>query len=97
MSRNIRVEQVTRVACATPRRETCIIPTLLPVCCVCGLIRDDTRCSPDREIWVTQRTYHEAHGVNLAEIALTHTYCPNCFTQFHDAVRQDFRKIGTRS
>lgn len=76
-------------------RETFIPPTLLPVCCVCGLIRDDTRLSPDRELWVTHRTYHETHGVNPTELAHTHTYCQNCFTKVQDTTQQYFRNIGT--
>ncbi|MDZ4857234.1 MAG: hypothetical protein SGJ26_20665 [Nitrospirota bacterium] len=75
--------------------ETRIAPTLLPACCVCGLIRDETRLSPDREHWVTQRAYRETHGVSPIELALTHTYCPTCFEKAQDRVRQFFRKVGT--
>ena len=32
--------QTTREAPSAPMRETSIAPTLLPVCCICGLIRD---------------------------------------------------------
>ena len=79
---------------SAPRRETFIPPTLLPVCCACGIIRDDTRFSPGRELWITQRTYRETHGVNPSDLALSHTYCPNCFTKVRDTVRQDFQEIG---
>lgn len=85
--------QITREAPSSPRREIFIPPTLLPVCCACGLIRDDTRFSPGRQLWVTQRTYHETHGVNPAELALTHAYCPECFTKAQDTVRVSFQKI----
>ena len=87
--------RTTREAPSAPMRETFIAPTLLPVCCVCGLVRDDTRFTPGRELWVTQRTYRGTHGVNPAELALTHTYCPKCFTKVQDTVRQYFREIGT--
>jgi hypothetical protein len=75
--------QTTREAPSAPKRirETFIAPTLLPVCCGCRLIRDDTRFSPGRELWVSQQTYRENHGVNPTELALTHTYCPKCFTK----------------
>jgi hypothetical protein len=87
----------TRETFSAPTRETFIIPTLLPVCCVCKLIRDDTRLSTGREPWITQRLYRETHGVNPAELALTHTYCPNCSTKVQETVRQYFRDrdIGT--
>ena len=87
--------QTTREAPSAPMRETLIAPTLLPVCCNCGLIRDETRSTPGLDRWVTQRTYRENHGVNPTELALTHTYCPKCFTKVQDTVRQYFREIGT--
>jgi hypothetical protein len=83
-----------REAPSAPGRETCIPPTLLPICCACGLIRDDTRFSPGRALWITQRTYRETHEVNPSDLALSHTYCPNCFTKVQDTVRQDFQEIG---
>lgn len=86
--------RTTREAPSAPMRETFIAPTLLPVCCVCGLVRDDTRFSPGRELWVTQWTYRETHGVNPAQLALTHTYCPKCFMKVQETVRQYFREIG---
>jgi hypothetical protein len=65
------------------RKET----VLLPVCCVCRLIRDETRSSPYRKHWVTERTYRKTHGVNPADCLLTHTYCPGCFMQVRDGIR----------
>ena len=87
--------QTTREAPSFPIRETFIVPTLLPVCCTCGLIRDETGSTPGLDRWVTQRTYRETYGVNPTELALTHTYCPKCFTKVQDTVRQYFREIGT--
>jgi hypothetical protein len=75
--------QITHEAPSVSRRET----ALLPVCCMCGLLRDDTRPSLDDERWVTQRTYQTTHGVNPADCLLTHTYCPGCFTQVMDRRR----------
>lgn len=69
--------QITHEAPSVSRRET----SLLPVCCLCGLIRDETRASLDRERWVTRGTYRKTHGVNPADCLLTHAYCPACFTQ----------------
>lgn len=74
-----------------------ITPMLLPVCCICGLIRDETKSSLHRERWVTPRTYRQTHGVNPADFSFTHTYCPGCFTKVQNSVRQYFRKIGTSS
>lgn len=67
--------------------------SLLHVCCICGLLRDETGPSLDQERWVTPRTYRKIHGVHPTDCLLTHTYCPACFTQVmeivcegHDAV-----------
>ena len=81
------VAQTTRKGAAAPLREAFIAPKLLHVCCICGHIRDRTGFSPDREHWVTQRTYRQTHGVNLADFPLTHTYCPKCFTKFMVTLR----------
>jgi hypothetical protein len=95
MSRNETGTQTTRRVSSAPRSETCLVPTLLPICCVCGLIRDETGYRPHHERWVAQRTYRKTHGVNPTTLALTHTYCPTCFTKVQGTVRQYFREIGS--
>lgn len=62
--------------------------TVLHVCCVCGLVLDDTGPSLDQEQWVTQRTLWMTYGVNPSDCLLTHTYCPVCFTQVMDRIRE---------
>lgn len=69
-----------------------IEPALLPVCCVCTLIRDETGPYPVLERWVTQRIYRQTHGVNPANVPLTHTYCPTCFAQAQKTVREYLRE-----
>jgi NMD protein affecting ribosome stability and mRNA decay len=95
MSREKLVVQTTRKGSSVPLRETCSAPMPLSVCCLCGRIRDETGPSPDREHWVTQRTYRKSHGINPVDSPLTHTYCPKCFTKFQETVRQFFQKSGT--
>ena len=75
--------QITQIAPSAARKET----PLLPVCCLCRLIRDEIGASPDNARWVTQQTYRETHGVNTADCLQTHTYCPGCFTQVMDTIR----------
>ena len=95
MSREKLFEQRTRQAPSARRRETFIAPKPLPVCCMCGFIREEAGSSPDRERWVTQRTYRKLHGANPTYFSLTHTYCPKCFAKFQKTVRQYLRKIET--
>src|SRR4051812_20318866 len=87
--------QTSCASCSISPRETFTVPTLLPTCCVCGLIRDDTRFSPGRELWITQRTYHETYGVHPVELALTHTYCPACYTKTHASVQENSWEVET--
>lgn len=86
--------QTTAGIFSTPIRETFVAPTLLPVCCICGLVRDDTGFPPCPDRWVDQRAYRNTHGVNPTEFPLTHTYCPECFTHVQEAVRRYSREIG---
>lgn len=89
--------QTAREAPTDLRRNISTTPTLLPVCCVCKLIRDKTGPSPNRERWITPRVYRKTYGAHSAEMLLTHTYCPGCFTQVMRTVNQDLRTIGTPS
>jgi hypothetical protein len=78
-----RFAQITHVASSASRKET----PLLPVCCLCRLIRDEIGASPGNARWVTQRTYQKTHGVNPASCLQTHTYCPKCLTQVMATIR----------
>jgi hypothetical protein len=89
------VAQTTREAPSALTREKFVAPTLLPVCCICGLIRDETGSLTGLACWVTQGVYRKTHCVNPADFPLTHTYCPKCFTKIKITVRQYFRTIGT--
>ena len=80
---DIRFAQITQAASSASRKET----PLLPVCCLCKLIRDEVGPSLDPARWVTQRTYRKTHGVNPADRLQTHTYCPGCFTQMMETIR----------
>jgi len=88
MARKGLVAQTTRKAPAVSMRESFIAPTLLPVCCLCRKIRDESGPSPDCELWVTQRRYQQSHGINPGNFPLTHTYCPTCFTQAQNILRE---------
>lgn len=72
-----------------------IAPQLLPVCCICGFVRDESGCHPQHGRWVAPRTYQKLHGGNLADFSLTHTYCPKCLVKVQKTVRLHLREIGT--
>ena len=58
--------------------------TILPICCVCGLIRDDT--GSEKESWVTKHVFQQSHGIEYSAFRLTHTYCPSCYAQFMNRI-----------
>jgi PAS domain S-box-containing protein len=48
---------------------------LLPVCCVCGKIRDDSAAAPGAGDWERLDQYLCKHS----DTQFTHTFCPSCF------------------
>ena len=58
---------------------------ILPICCVCGLVRDDAGSSRS-ETWVTKHVFRENHGVDHSAFRLSHTYCPTCYLQFMNRI-----------
>jgi ribosomal protein L32 len=69
-------------------------PSLILVCSSCGLIRDENNVSSEQEHWVAKRMYLRTHDGNLGDCHLTHTYCPECFTDFMERVRPGTRSIS---
>ena len=55
---------------------------LIPICCVCGLVRDDHGASTDNRSWSDLGSYLERHGLRGVEYKLTHTYCPICIDRY---------------
>lgn len=74
MTRGSLLDQSVHEAPSSSKRKT----KPLAVCCLCGLLRDETKDFIDAERWVTNRTYWETYGVNAADCLLTLTCCPLC-------------------
>jgi len=85
--------QATSQPVAAPTGTPCVTEQLLPICCVCGLIRDDIRKLSHRERWMTAQIYRKTYHVNPTTCLLTHTYCQKCFTSAQNAARTYTRKI----
>ncbi len=57
--------------------------TFIPVCCVCGLAREEGDLSgTSTESWSEFEEYLTRHGLHGAEYRLTHAYCPVCVWQY---------------
>ncbi len=69
-------------------------PTLLPICCLCGLIRDAGGSSPGLERWLTLRTYEDTYDMKRDDLSFTHTYCPSCLKKVRETTVQSFQPIG---
>ena len=48
---------------------------ILPMCCVCGLIRDDNGVEQGKGEWMKVDKY--VHQKTDAKVS--HSYCPNCY------------------
>lgn len=51
---------------------------LLPVCCVCGKIRDDSKAEEGAEAWERLDQYLSKH----TDTQFSHTFCPVCFEEY---------------
>jgi hypothetical protein len=67
--------------CTKESMATTTQATILPICCVCGLIREESR-PLHQESWVTKQVFRQNNGRDHSDYRLTHTYCPTCYTQF---------------
>ena len=56
---------------------------LIPICCVCGLVREQQESvGEDGESWSDLGSYLDRHGMRGSEYKLTHTYCPVCTSRY---------------
>lgn len=58
-------------------------PTFIPVCCVCGLAREEgASAGCTEESWTDFDAYLNRHGLRGTDYKLTHAYCPLCVQQY---------------
>jgi|CXWL01.1.fsa_nt_gi hypothetical protein len=55
---------------------------LIPICCVCERVRDDTGTEPGLGPWKEFRVYKTTHILNPRDIMFSHGYCPTCLTRY---------------
>ena len=74
-------ELLLRMASALEKREALrkvkIYEEILPVCCVCGLIRDDTGVDHGQGVWLNAGQYL----CTRTSTKVSHGYCPRCFAK----------------
>ena len=64
-------------------KEISTLKRILPICCVCGVIRDDTGVEHGEGEWVKI----EKFITNRTELDLSHTYCPACYGKQLDEIK----------
>lgn len=74
-----------------PSRPKAQAARLLPVCCVCGLVRDEVDLHSHRTLWITPKSYRKAHHIHSIDLLLTHTYCPACLRKARIGIKQFFK------
>lgn len=67
------------------RRRMGLYEALLPVCSVCGIIRDDTGVAHGQGSWVRLEEYVQRH----AAACFSHTFCPKCNAEIRSSLRLD--------
>ena len=55
-------------------RKVKLFEKILPACCVCGKIRDDTGVAPGSGTWMP----FDVYVMKRAGVAVSHAYCPEC-------------------
>ena len=74
-------ELLLRITSALEKRDALrkvkIYEEILSVCCVCGLIRDDTGVDNGKGVWLNAGQYL----CKRTSTKISHGYCPKCFSQ----------------
>lgn len=83
VARIIYREQVASLAVIrdlTEGKRLRLFESLLPVCCLCGKVRDDTKTKRGHGSWRALEEYVVEHS----DADLTHTFCPDCYRTYRE-------------
>ena len=60
------------------RKRLQLYESILPVCCVCGKVRDDTGTEQGKGAWESLQAFVMEHS----DTNLSHTFCPPCYQEY---------------
>ncbi len=60
------------------RKRLQLYESILPVCCVCGKVRDDAGTEQGKGCWESLQTFVMEHS----DTSLSHTFCPPCYQEY---------------
>ena len=69
---------LTAVYDLSERKRLQLYESILPVCCVCGKVRDDTGAEQGKGAWESLQTFVMEHS----DTSLSHTFCPPCYQEY---------------
>jgi PAS domain S-box-containing protein len=75
---NGRAASLVAIRDLTDRKRVEIYEQLLPVCCVCGKIRNDDGVEQGAGDWQRMDQYLSRHS----DAEFSHTFCPDCFVEY---------------
>ena len=70
------------------KRKLQLYEDILPVCCVCKKIRDDSGRDPGSGNWIQMENYIR----DMGRVEVTATFCPECAKKEKEEIRRDFRQ-----
>ena len=70
------------------KRKLKLYEDILPVCCVCKKIRDDSGMAPNTGNWIQMENYIR----DMGGVDVTTTFCPECAKKEKEEIRRDFRQ-----
>ncbi len=58
---------------------------VIPICCFCSKVRDDTNSEVGKGPWVDLNTYAISRAVPLGQrLVFSHGYCPDCIAHYDE-------------
>jgi hypothetical protein len=55
---------------------------VVPICCFCEKVRDDTGTEPGGGLWQDFKLYMAIYRLRPEDVMFSHTYCPACLSYY---------------
>lgn len=67
---------------------------VVPICCFCEKVRDDTGTEPGGGAWLDFKFYMTTYMVRPEETMFSHTYCPGCLSMYRTFLASPERAVN---
>ncbi len=82
-----KIQHPPKTTMSPPGRFADHSPRLLPVCCVCRFVRDDTHRG-NQQRWMPAEDFVQTYSLAPIALVFTHTYCPDCLEEVRRRIRE---------